>query len=160
MSLEQDLGSIYLKCKILLPSGGLSIFGELRKPGPAKLFAACPIQRRSSYLGSAMPYANRDQAFENTPNVFDIEGSIFTTTFTYPNSYYLPDGCSKVPPSLFVAFPDGEVVQMILPDPYELRTMTHRPETRDPSFYTVRAEQLGVQSQEALIKTYAKPYLY
>ena len=131
-----------------------------------ELYAANPIQRMMSYMGSGMPFANVKMAFENSPNYYQVTShSNFSTVFWYPNSYYSDDGWVKVAPSIFIRIQSDALTkpmfyQMTLPDPFQLRTMSHRPDRNDPEFYAIRQQQLGVRSQYELHQIYAAPYLY
>lgn len=159
---------IKLLCN-LSDNGTLSIEGtmvlSLSTVKSVEIFATNPIQRTGSFMGSAMPYPNADIAFDNTPNRYNIVTQSFYTKFWYPNSYYTADAREKVLPSLFIKIThigseNPTYYRFELPDPFQLRTATHRSDRKGPEFYKVRRDQLGVQSQEALLRTYGKPYLY
>ena len=83
------------------------IHGTINKSfSRAKLMAANPIDRMSNYSGSGLPFPCADIAFENTPNLKHITTSNFGATFEYPNSYYLPNGIDKVPPTIYLIVDD------------------------------------------------------
>lgn len=53
--------------------------------------APSPPDYRSSFSGSALPYASKKQAYDNTPNIGNVELSTnksFVIKIAYPNSYY------------------------------------------------------------------------
>lgn len=152
-----------MQCE-LTPQGVLRIKGAMKVGGKATVYAANPISRGISYMGSAMPYASREQAMACTPNVYDVpEGQAeFAVDFWYPNAFSTEDRRGLVPPTIFVKVNGTEVAHK-LPHPFSLRTLTHRPERTQmgPSFYAKRAE-LGVRSQESILRALSEPtpYLY
>lgn len=113
-----------------------------------EVLAPHPIDRRTSYHGSGLPFPCPKIALDGTPNTVtpDKEGNFFAT-FAYPNSYYTVDGTTKVKPSIFVALtPNNPSIETIyirfeLPeDPtLFLRTLTYRPgHGNGPIFYAAK----------------------
>jgi hypothetical protein len=124
-----------------------------------EVVAANPPEHRMSYSGSALPFPCADIAFCNTPNHAIVTGGAIRATFEYPNSYYTPDAFTKVAPSVFVILRpaagagDPVFVRLELPDAYALRTLNHRQQRSGPEFYSRKADILGVQSQEAILRS-------
>lgn len=53
--------------------------------------APSPPDYRSSFNGSALPYASKKQAYDNTPNIGNVQLSSdnsFVVKLAYPNAYY------------------------------------------------------------------------
>lgn len=137
----------------------LTIEGKIINPKAyqvMELFAANPIDRMMNYAGSGLPFPCPFIAFENTPNKLQISASgEIKTTFKKPNSYYTEDTQKRVPPSLFVKLVETNqpiYIQFALDDNLPLRTMYYRPERTGPDFYQRKADVLGVQSQEKIIR--------
>lgn len=95
-------------------SGEIKIDVVLR-PAPApgsKVFfaAAAPPDRRSSFTGSGLPFANERQAFEATPNRGEtgaVDGAEVSFVLAAPpNAYYVGLGTLLVPPSVQVRYVD------------------------------------------------------
>lgn len=68
--------------------------------------AASPPDYRSSYTGSALPFATADIAFDSTPNkgVVELLGNAFVIKLLHPNSYYQELGRVLIPPTLFIRY--------------------------------------------------------
>jgi hypothetical protein len=120
------------------------------------VIAANSPDRMTTYTGSSLPFPNSEIAFDGTTNIVEVpKDGRFTKIFGYPNSYYAPDGCTKVQPSIFFTlYKNQESTPMVftleLPEliPLQVRTLTHRPlrQVKGPSFYTDKAELIGVRS--------------
>jgi len=139
----------------------LTIEGEIINPkrfSYMELFAPNPIDRMMNYAGSGLPFPCPFIAFENTPNKFIIaENGDIRVIFQKPNSYYTEDTQKKVPPSLFVKLVEKNntipiYIQFALEDKLPLKTMYYRPERTGPDFYQRKADVIGVQSQEKIIR--------
>lgn len=151
----------HVACEIEVVSKDvIRIRGVLQSPSSYKhrwLIAPKPFDRMFSYHGSGLPFPCSDVAFEKSPNRYNIdENGSFFVEFKYPNSYYLADGRTKVPPSVFVSLAKNDeeepiLVQMELPDPQPLKTLNYREGRDGPEFYQ-RIEKLGVQSQEFILR--------
>ncbi len=76
--------------------------------------AAAGPDRRASYTGSGLPFANKAQAFEKTSNVgkviLDINNRYNIKLIT-PNSYLVGLGSVTVPPTLFIHYYDSKNVR-------------------------------------------------
>lgn len=107
--------------------------------------AAAGADRRASYMGSGLPFANQIQAFDNTPNVgqlkLDFDKS-FEIPLVTPNSYMVGLGSVQIPPTLYVMYlrGDGEkrTVSIKVAEPIAYRLMTYPTDPRprvDATFY-------------------------
>lgn len=78
--------------------------------GVVHYLAASPPDYRYNYSGSALPWANPIQAFQNTPNkgsVGEINGNSFSIQLLHPNSYYIGLGTILVPPMISLFYKSG-----------------------------------------------------
>lgn len=129
--------------------------------------AAAPAEHNSSFSGSGLPYANRQQAFDGTPNTGTAHldaNNEFTVQLHHPGSFYDKAGTRLVPPTLFVRYfsngqPKQTSLQLSDSIPYRSLTYPKGPQTRarsDPSFYD-NAWGLPVRSQEEILLDSAYP---
>lgn len=141
----------------------LTIQGKVSRPTSFRemvLIAPNPIDRMMNYAGSGLPFPCPSIAFENTPNRLTIDKSgIFHATFKKPNSYYTEDTQEKIKPSIFVKLLGSSsnspiVVRLELEEstPLQLRTLFYRKGRTGPEFYQKRADVLGIQGQEAILR--------
>ena len=82
----------------------------LTKDSKLLYWAPAPPTYMSNFSGSALPYANPLQAYQNTPNkgVVNIVDKKFTFKMFYPNAYYSYLGSKYIPPQImFKICPDG-----------------------------------------------------
>tara|TARA_B110000444_G_C18595404_1_gene480450 strand:+ start:52 stop:564 length:513 start_codon:yes stop_codon:yes gene_type:complete len=142
----------------------IKLTGNVKNPGQYKnivLMAPNPIDRMSNYSGSGLPFPNNEIAFENTPNRVDISGSgVINTVFTYPNSFYMPDGINKIVSSVFLQLMDknNEVTHVYykLHDMNALRTLINRDSRKNPEFYAAKDYILPIATAENVMRAYAK----
>lgn len=129
--------------------------------------AAAPVDSRSSFSGSGIPHANRDQAFYGTP----IQGRVavendgsFAILNRVPGSFYVGLGTVLVPPVVFVSFkhPDAkspEVLAVPVDRPVAFRFGTWPMQftrARDgPEFY--KEEPSLPRTQEQILRDSAYP---
>jgi len=136
------------------------------QPGTAVSYiAAAPADRRSSFTGSGLPFANERQAFEGSPNrgsvATDAQGAAEVTLAGPPNAYYAGLGTLLVPPSLQVMYVDADGVERrgaaslasVAGIPY--RTNTYQRTRSGAEFYDV-PQQLA-RSQPAILAASAYP---
>lgn len=142
----------------------VSVTGKINdtvKHGKIKYVAACPIDRRASWTGSGLPFANATQAFFNTPNQGEIELSkdnMFNIKMTLPNSYYVALGTVMIPPTVFILYNNGIRdfrVPIQLSDVVPFRMLTYpngqfTAARKDPSFYEGN-DDLPVRTQEQIL---------
>jgi hypothetical protein len=129
--------------------------------GVAQYMAAAPPDYRSSFSGSALPYANAQQAFYNTPNRGEVrinaDGS-FVVNLTMPNSYYTDGGTVKVPPALhlmYVVNGQTQQAQMQVSNGVPFRGLTYPSKRHGPLFYD--HESPLIRSQEAILRAGGYP---
>lgn len=150
MSQVLPFGNNHVTCTVTITDPQtILVEGKITNPSSYKsmeVMAPHPIDRRTSYHGSGLPFPCPPVALENTPNrAFPKEDGRFSAVFAYPNSYYTFDGFTKVKPSIFFTLipkqgtdADAVYVRFELPeDPaLFLRTLTHRPGRQEgPAFY-------------------------
>jgi hypothetical protein len=130
--------------------------------GSATYVAAAPAEHRSSFSGSAMPFASASQAFYNTPNRGELRvgsDSEFTVRVLPPNAYYVGLGTSRVPPVLHVSYiVDGEhtATAFKIADGVPFRSLTY-PASRTSCAAFYGAESPFVRSQEEILRASGYP---
>ena len=149
----------------------LDITGRVLNPAQfsrIELMAAAPIDRKTSYSGSGLPFTCSGMALEGTPNYAEVpvtEEGNFSVLFQYPNSYLSDDAHTKVPPSVFVvltplaqAQAQPTIVRLELPDDLPVRTLTDRAERKalGPEFYNAKVEVIGIRGAEATMRALAE----
>ena len=128
--------------------------------------AAAPVEGRASFSGSGLPFATKEQAFENSPNQgvanVNADGS-FRVELRTPSSYYVGLGTVLVPPTLFLSFlvKSKQVLTHIpLGPPIAFRfntyPMQYTAARTSPTFYSVGAE-VPARSQEQILRASAYP---
>lgn len=133
---------------IQIKNNKIIITGKITQPfNKAKLFAANPIDRMSNYSGSGLPFPCYDIAFENTPNIKHITSNNYGATFEYPNSFYMPNGIDKVPPTIYLSVDDKIIETKILDDPLPLKTLTHRGKNNRVRFVNYKYNNLPIKNQ-------------
>jgi hypothetical protein len=122
-----------------------------------KYIAARPADRRASYTGSGYPYANKEQAFHNTPTQgkMRVLNNKFSLTFPTPNSYYVNLGNKLVPPMLFVSYDNGsekeQVQEILVDDQVPYRFLQFPLQRNDATFYHAH-HNLPVRTQEQVLR--------
>jgi hypothetical protein len=118
------------------------------------IIAPNPPDRRTSYSGTSLPFPSEDIAFENTKNYFEIknDGRV-NTEFLYPNSYYSPDGYTKIISPILVYLDDKKTI-VELNDLCPLKTLRDRVRG-NPSFYGTREFLLPIANAEDVMISYA-----
>ena len=87
--------------------------GRLKSGGATtiKYHAAAPADLRISYAGSGLPFATEDMALFGTPNQDMIQtkadGS-FQFELYAPNSYYINQGTTLIPPQVYLTTANGK----------------------------------------------------
>jgi hypothetical protein len=81
-----------------------------------KYAAAAPADLRMSYMGSGLPYANEEIAYEGSPNMGEaqVKEGAFTFNLVSPNSYYKDNGATMVEPHVHFTI-DTEYFEVPLP---------------------------------------------
>ncbi len=124
--------------------------------------AAAPIDRRESLSGSAMPFANPQQAFGPSANRGRVRATSGLTVdiplSKYPNAYYTGLGTTYVPPCLHVAYKMNGVMHrkiVYLGQGVPFRTLAH-PVTRTSAMFYNNLD-LPVRTQEDIVRSSAFP---
>lgn len=141
-----------------------------------EFIAACPPDQRSSFSGSALPFANPKQAFQGTPNKGSVgtkdaedpkeqqdRKAIDLPLASMPNAFYVGLGTVYVPPVVYVRYTSQgrhvtEAFGLSKGVPFRMLTYPSAPATRsreDAMFYAV--EEQPVRSQEAILRASAYP---
>lgn len=126
------------------------------KDGRIAFLAAAPIDRRSSFSGSGLPFTSPEQAFYNTPNSGTVELALnnkFTIKISMPGSFYEKLGTVLVPPTLFLHYNDGQknkTIDIILSNGVPFRTLTYHNKRINALFYEGN-ERLPVVTQEQVL---------
>lgn len=134
--------------------------------GIVRYFAASPPDYRSSFSGSGLPFANAEQAFQNTPNKGTVRLPAGSNTFVlrllYPNAYYVNLGSVLVPSVVHFRYTSGgqpraraHVISTGVP--YRMLTYPaqHTRSRHDAGFYDNR--DLPIRTQEQILRSYAFP---
>ncbi len=143
------------------------IFSETQLQQTISYIAACPPDYRSSYTGSALPFANEQMAFDETPNKGQVNiqpGNSFSIKIVYPNSYYAALGTVIIPPTLYITYKDISNAETTVGIPvskgipYRLLTypMQFTKARKDCMFYDGGWE-LPVRTQEQILLGAAYP---
>ena len=123
--------------------------------------AAAPPDYRSTFTGSALPFANAAQAFYNTPNRGELEvdaNGSFKVDLVSPNAYYVAHGTVRVPPMLHLVYHQGgRRVQTALPvgRGVPFRTLTYPAARKNATFYA--HEHPLIRSQYDILMASAFP---
>jgi hypothetical protein len=122
-----------------------------------KYYAAAPPDRRYSYSGSALPFPNHDQAFENSKNEGKAEylnGKYYIRLDDMPNAFYTNLGADLIPPSIFVSFKSkGQSLKYTLQisDGVPFRSLNyHGSRTQADCNWYINNEVLPMRNQEQI----------
>ena len=118
--------------------------------------APAPPDYRSSFSGSALPYANEKQAFDNTPNIGKVildKNNFFSISLSGPNQYYNTFTNTIITPYVSINYKIYGIDKKIeinlnnLIIPY--RSLSHN-QDRNEIFYS--NEKLPIRSQEDILR--------
>lgn len=138
----------------------LVIQGKFSSPvdqNSVKFIAPNPPDFRSSFSGSALPYASKKQAYDETPNIGQVtvkNDNSFVIHLAYPNSYY-EDFSNRITNPyvmLYYSYEGGDKVIKIDLDKIvpNIRTLRHAPEHNE-LFYD-NESNLPIRSQEKILR--------
>jgi hypothetical protein len=121
-------------------------------------WSAAPATRGIGFTGSGLPYANPDQAYDQTPNqgAARARNGQFSIKVKTPNSYYVGLGSLYVPPTLHIKVcGDDKVHHIPISHGIPFRTLTYpAPPSKKPRsdamFYCTG--DLPVRSQEQILR--------
>ncbi len=137
----------------------VTVSGRIDGPvdgGTLEYIAAAPPDARSSFDGSALPFASSVQAFQNTPNrgvthVCPNDG--FSVTIVEPNSFYMGLGTRLVEPSIYIRYAVAGVAhteRMQVGKPIAYRGLTYPSGRAGPEFYRAKLRS-DVRTQEQIL---------
>jgi hypothetical protein len=119
--------------KIITDQGwNITIQGSCNVQGATevKYAAAAPADLRMSYMGSGLPYANEEVAYEGSPNIgrVAIQSGQFQFKLVSPNAYYKNNGSTLVQPHVHFTI-NNEYFDVPLPSAkkFENRSLTSMP---------------------------------
>lgn len=102
MSLVSTFSNQDMTGEVFIDGDLFTIKGNLRVPQQSlRFWAAAPVERRMSLVGSGLPFATEEQAMESTPNQGRFQvGSMgnFEFAVRVPNGYYTCQGNTLVQP--------------------------------------------------------------
>jgi len=147
----------YIYCNIKKDKNKLFITGSIKNPNKFKtmsIIAPNPIDNITSFSGKGLPFPCEDIAFDNTPNfkIIDNTGKI-DVEFLYPNSYYTPDGYTKINSPFIISLDDKKII-IELKDLCPLKTLRDRVRG-NPDFYGTRELILPIGTAEEVMNNYA-----
>jgi hypothetical protein len=120
-------------------------------------FAASPPDYRATYTGSGLPFANAQQAFDNTPNKGNLKllDGTFQIDLMFPNAYYTSLGTVCVPPTLYISYTNNmgkeRNVSIKLSEGIPYRSLTYHMKRKDAMFYG-HGWSLPVRTQEQILR--------
>lgn len=164
-----DFSTVFCKGKIYIhDSHDTYVVGSIKESVLDDVIyyvAANAPDYRATYTGSGLPFANAQQAFENTPNRGKVKllNNTFEIKLAFPNAYYKHLGTVLVPPTVYIEYKnkDGKLRQVIvkLSDGIPYRLLTYPMQSTkarvDASFYD--NQDLPTRSQEAILRSSAYP---
>jgi hypothetical protein len=121
-------------------------------------WAAAPATRGIGFTGSGLPYANPNQAYDQTPNqgAARAMNGQFKITLKSPNAYYVGLGSLYVPPVVHVKVCGDNVVHHVpIGSGIPFRTLTYpAPPSQNPRtnamFYCTG--ELPIRTQEQILR--------
>ena len=152
-----NIDNDYVSCTIKQINNKLLIKGFIKNAYNYKkkiLIAPNPVDKITSFSGKCLPFPCETIAFENTPNfkVIDDNGA-FNVEFSYPNSYYSPDGYKKIKSPIIFSLDDKKII-IELKDYNPLKTLRDR-SRGDPNFYSTREFLLPLGTAEQNMNNYS-----
>lgn len=148
----------YVSCIITeIENNKINVRGFIKSPGNYHkmiIMAPNPIDTITSFSGKGLPFPCEMIAFENTPNFETIQSNgKFNVDFLYPNSYYTPDGYTKIKSPIVFSL-DNKKIIIELNDKCPLKTLRDR-KRGDPNFYGTREFILPIGTAEEVINYYS-----
>jgi hypothetical protein len=148
----------YVSCTITeIEDNKINVRGFIKSPGNYHkmiIMAPNPIDTITSFSGKGLPFPCEMIAFENTPNFETISSNgEFNVVFLYPNSYYTPDGYTKIKSPIVFSL-DNKKIIIELNDKCPLKTLRDR-KRGDPNFYGTREFILPIGTAEEVMNYYS-----
>lgn len=115
--------------------------------------APAPCDMMTTFSGSGLPFANKEQAFSNTPNqgVVKLNENKFTIHLMRPNSYYKDFNNIQLP-HVYITYNTNKTVNIELADEkIAYRSLQYPPlrTSQEVSFYD---RKLPIRSQEKILR--------
>lgn len=153
----ESVNNEYIQCTLEKIKNTVIIKGFVKNPNNYKKMAITapnPSDRITSFSGKNLPFPCEMIAFENTPNfqIIASDGNI-NVEFLYPNSYYSPDGRTKIKSPIIISL-DGKKIIIELKDICPLKTLRDRIRG-DPNFYGMKEFILPIGTAEEVMRNYA-----
>jgi len=152
----KNISDNHINCSFKLNGNNLIIKGNLNNPFTYKkkiIIAPNPPDIRTSYSGNALPFPCEEIAFENTKNYKEINDGNIDLIFTFPNSYYTPDGYKKIISPVVFILDDIKIIYE-LHDLCPLKTLKDRVRG-NPSFYAIKEILLPIATAENTMYNYS-----
>lgn len=151
----------YANIQIKKNNNRLLIKGFIKNPSNFKnkaIIAPNPIDTITSFSGKGLPFPCETIAFDNTPNFSIIpDNGIIDVIFLYPNSYYTPDGYTKIKSPIIIHL-DAIKIIMELKDNCPLKTLRDRVRG-NPNYYGLKELILPIGTAEEVMNNYSKAKL-
>lgn len=145
---------------VTVEGDNVHVKGRIDKPfQSAMLFAAAPIDRRTSYYGSGMPFPSTALAFTTMSNSYKIETKDFEAYLRYPNAFYMVNGRDRIPPTIYLIVDDRIEFEYRLPDRFITRSLNYRYRVNDTPreyFFGYKDANLPVANAEEVMRAYAQ----
>lgn len=159
--MEETFDNQYANINIKNINYKLYIKGFIKSPNNYKnkaIIAPNPIDKITSFSGNGLPFPCETIAFENTPNFSIIpDNGKIDVIFSYPNSYYTPDGYTKIKSPIIIHLDEIKII-IELKDICPLKTLRDRVRG-NPNFYGLRELILPVGTAENVMNNYSKAKL-
>jgi len=162
---EYNIKVVNCNTKIIKTNGDVLVEGNIEDSGNKKIvyWASNPANYTYSAGGSGMPFANVEQAFENTPNKGSVmsNGNSFSFYIQHPNAYYLELGTIYVPPTVYYQICSGDTLsdikEIVISDGIPFRRLTHDPKRTSPLYYKGRFQLDNTLNQEQILRNITPP---
>ena len=159
--MQETFDNQYANINIKKYNNNLIIKGFIKNPNNFKnkaIIAPNPIDNISSYSGKGLPFPCESIAFDNTPNFAIIPANgIIDIVFIYPNSYYTPDGYTKIKSPIIIHL-DAIKIIIELKDYCSLKTLRDRVRG-NPNYYGLKELILPIGTAEEVMNNYSKAKL-
>ena len=159
--LDTDIGLFHVE----VLEDDLLMYGKLKEMPDGRTVtyvAAAPMDSRASFTGSGLPFADKDQAFFETPNAGRAKvypDRSFEIRMITPASYYAALGTVLVRPTVFLTFEvkgARRVAHVPLSDPMAFRLLTYPRQRTSCTFYE-EDKVILPRTQEAILRASAYP---
>lgn len=154
--MKQDFENVYCKGRIQSSDDYNvqinGIINDVITSDTLYYIAPAPSKHNASFSGSGLPYHNKKQAYDNTPNVGKTNVSAdgeFTIKVIQPNSYYEPFDNLNVP-EILITYNENKTFTIKLADELIAYRTLNYPITRQNEMFYYN-ENLPVRTQEKIL---------